>query len=145
MHVAPGALQVRIHTRKRATHYGIITWYARSKHQPHLAFALLDAIGFDGLFGRAGAHLAAVGIELRAMPEALHGAADEHAVGQRAAAMGAMILKCTVTSVGARQRDAGAVIDADQLHLIQLELIAFGDNGAVTLLGLLSGDLLLFP
>src|SRR6267378_4378319 len=111
----------------------------------YLALALLDPISPKRLLGGTRAHLPGLHIELRPMPEALDGPANQHAVGEGPAAVRAAVLERAVALAAARQRDAGAVIEPDKLHLVDLELVHLRHDGAARTGGIGSRHRQLFP
>src|SRR5438105_2993768 len=113
--------------------------------QPHFALPLLEAISPERFLGGPRAYLAGLDIELRPVPEALDGPADQHAVGEGTAAVRAAVLKRAVTLAGARQRDAGAVVEPDELHLVHLQLVGLCHHGATRCARVGAADRLLGP
>ena len=80
------------------------------------------SIGYTRMSSVAGPHstLAGLHVELRAVPRALDGAADQHAVRQRTALVRAAIAERDKPLLGARDDDA-LVVDVHELHLIDAE------------------------
>src|SRR5205823_11675956 len=95
----------------------------RSEKQPDLSGFLRDAVNANGLFGRTRLHLAGRDVELRAVPQTLNGAAHHDTACQRPAFVRAAIVESHVSALCPCEDDP-AIADAQQLHLINLQLIA---------------------
>ena len=81
---------------------------------------VLNLVRLDLFLRRTALDLAGLHVELRSMPRALHGAADQRAVRQRPASVRASILERGVTSLGPGDDDA-LVVDMYELHQVEAE------------------------
>ena len=94
-----------------------------SDPEPDLIADDLDTIRLDRFLGGPRLHGAVGHGELRAVPGACHRPAAHHAAGQRAATMGATVVEGDIARIGPRQHDPPVAGEANQLHLIDLQLI----------------------
>src|SRR5438270_8195934 len=103
-------------TRSRRFLRGLLLILFLIRNDVDLAAADIHVEGLDLVLGRAGDYASGAHIELRPVPGTHSGAADEGAVGERPALVGAMIAESGYAFGAAADDDAPAG-DFDQHHL----------------------------